>query len=176
MSTILFLNWMNSAGYTKSSDQCWDKAKKLKTTYRKIKDKHNKIGDGRKKWPFLDTMDAVLGDRPSTRPTVLIDTLGAEPAPAMRQSDEFQQEKDSQEIILPRPLPFKRPLKSHLRHSLKYTSQVCKSTLWYNFYNSMFYIKLPRWWHWSKSYPTWWVTTYWKMTTGNVFFNPVGYL
>lgn len=34
-------------------------------TYRKIKDKHNKTGEGRKKWPFLDAMDAVLGDRPS---------------------------------------------------------------------------------------------------------------
>ena len=45
-------------------------------------------------------MDAVLGDRPSTRPTVLIDTL-EEPATA-RQSDdhEFQQEEVSQQLYI----------------------------------------------------------------------------
>ena len=51
-------------------------------------------------------MDAVLGDRPSTRPTVLIDTLGTEPAPALRQSDEFQQEEDSQELSQDYSLPY----------------------------------------------------------------------
>ena len=33
---------MNEAGYEKTMEQCRDKAKKFKTTYRKIKDKHCK--------------------------------------------------------------------------------------------------------------------------------------
>ena len=70
---------MNEAGYEKTADQCRDKAKKLKTTYRKIKDKHGKTGEGRKRWVFLEAMDTVLGDKPSTRPAFLIDTL--EPIP-----------------------------------------------------------------------------------------------
>ena len=48
---------MNENGYQKSADQCRDKAKKLRTTYRKIRDKNGKTGEGRKKWPFLEAMD-----------------------------------------------------------------------------------------------------------------------
>ena len=67
---------MSQAGYAdKTADQCRDKAKKLKIRYRKIKDKHGKTGEGRSNWVFLDAMDMVLGDKPSTRPVVLVDTL-----------------------------------------------------------------------------------------------------
>ena len=67
---------MEEAGYQKSATQCRDKTKKLKKAYRAIKDKHGKTGEGRKKWLFLEVMDSVLGDKPATRPAVLIDTMG----------------------------------------------------------------------------------------------------
>lgn len=66
---------MVRAGHKRTAEQCRDKAKKLKGDYRKVKDTHNKTGEGRKKWKFLEAMDAVLADKPSTQPPVLIDTL-----------------------------------------------------------------------------------------------------
>lgn len=66
---------MCDAGFNKSAEKCREKAKKLKGEYRKIKDKHRITGEGRKKWKFLDAMDNVLADKPSTQPPTLIDTL-----------------------------------------------------------------------------------------------------
>ena len=66
---------MKKAGFERSAVQCREKAKKLKTEYRKIKDKHRVTGTGRKKWKHYDTLDAVLGDRPTTLPPVIVDTL-----------------------------------------------------------------------------------------------------
>ena len=66
---------MSEAGFEKSADQCREKAKKLKNEYRMMKDKHRKTGEGRKEWKFLNVMDNVLTDKPSTCPSVLIDTL-----------------------------------------------------------------------------------------------------
>lgn len=61
-------------GHSKSATQCREKAKKLKTEYRKVKDKRQVTGEGRKKWKFLEAMDNVLADKPSTQPSTLIDT------------------------------------------------------------------------------------------------------
>ena len=49
--------------------------KKLKSEYRKVKDGHNKTGTGRNNWRFLDALDAVIGDKPATKPPVVIDSL-----------------------------------------------------------------------------------------------------
>ena len=87
---------MNENGYQKSADQCRDKAKKLRTTYRKIKDKHGKTGEGRKKWPFLEAMDLVLGDKPSTHPLVLVDTLREEEQQEVALEHEGSQDNSSQ--------------------------------------------------------------------------------
>ena len=48
--------------------------KKLKSKYRKVKDGHKKTGTGRSSWRFLDAIDAVIGDKPATKP-VVIDSL-----------------------------------------------------------------------------------------------------
>ena len=69
---------MAEAGFEKTAEQCREKAKKLKAEYRKVKDQHKKTGQGREKWKFLEAMDAVLADKPATRPPVLIDTLDQE--------------------------------------------------------------------------------------------------
>ena len=63
---------MREAGFNRSTEQCRDKAKKLKSEYRKVKDRYNKSGSGRK--PF-DALDAVLGNKLATRPSVVVDTF-----------------------------------------------------------------------------------------------------
>ena len=64
-----------SVGFERSAVQCREKAKKLKSEYRKIKDKHRVTGTGRKKWKHYEALDAVLGDRPTTVPPFIVDTL-----------------------------------------------------------------------------------------------------
>ena len=65
---------LQKKGIDKTAEQCRAKMKKLKVDYRKVKDKHNKTGESRSNWKFFDTMDAVLGHRPTTRPPVVLDT------------------------------------------------------------------------------------------------------
>ena len=59
----------------KTADQCRTKMKKLKSEYRKIVDKHSQTGQGRTNWKYFDAMDVILGHRPTTRPSVVVDTL-----------------------------------------------------------------------------------------------------
>ena len=67
---------LTEAGFERTYQQCRDKLKKLKGDYRKIKDKRGKTGEGRyPEWDYFDAMDAVLGHKPATEPTVTIDTL-----------------------------------------------------------------------------------------------------
>ena len=66
---------MKEAGYDRSADQCREKAKKLKGEYRKIKDKEGKTGTGRINRKFFDVLDALLGNRPSTKPAITVDTF-----------------------------------------------------------------------------------------------------
>ena len=65
-------------GIHKSSDQCRAKMKKLKTDYRKVKDKNGKTGRGRSIWKYFDALDAILGHRPATKPPLLLDTAAEE--------------------------------------------------------------------------------------------------
>ena len=58
----------------KTAEQCRVKMKKFKIDYRKVKDKHNKTGETRSNWKFFDAIDAVIGHRPTTRPSVVLDT------------------------------------------------------------------------------------------------------
>ena len=75
---------MKEAGYNKNAEQCRDKAKKLKSEYRKVRDKNKITGNKRKTWKFMEVLDEVLGDRPATKPPIVIDT-----------SSENQDENDS---------------------------------------------------------------------------------
>ena len=45
-----------------------------KTKYREIKDNNNKTGRGRKSCKFYKELDKILGHRPASVPTVLLDT------------------------------------------------------------------------------------------------------
>ena len=68
---------MLEAGYERTGDPCRDKVKKLKGEYRKVTDSNGETGRGRKTCKFFDEMDAILGNRPATRPSVVVDTLDA---------------------------------------------------------------------------------------------------
>ena len=48
--------------------------KKLHQEYKKLKDNNGLTGRGRGKWRFFDAMDEILGNRPATRPPVVLDT------------------------------------------------------------------------------------------------------
>ena len=61
-------------GYYKTADQCSSKIKKLKFQYRKIKDSNKKTGEDRKEWRFYDAMNDVLGEKPSTQPSIVIES------------------------------------------------------------------------------------------------------
>lgn len=66
---------MKDSGYDRNFQQCRDKVKKLKVEYKKVKDKKKKTGTGKPTWEFFDDMDNILGDRPSTVPPVVLDSL-----------------------------------------------------------------------------------------------------
>ena len=67
---------MGESGFDRTFQQCRDKLKKLKSEYRKLKDKQGKTGEGKiKDWDYFDPMDAILGTKPATKPPVIVDTL-----------------------------------------------------------------------------------------------------
>ena len=66
---------MKEAGYVRTGVQCRDKIKKMKTEYKKIKDNNNQTGRDRKVWKFYDCMNDILGNKPATRPAIVVDTL-----------------------------------------------------------------------------------------------------
>ena len=47
---------------------------KLRYEYKKIKDKHGKTGEGKKKGKLFNAMDEVLGHRPATQPPITIES------------------------------------------------------------------------------------------------------
>ena len=62
------------AGHKRTPKQCKDKLKNLRQFYKDIKDGHEKSGYNSDNWPYFEMIDAVLGDRPATRPPVVVDT------------------------------------------------------------------------------------------------------
>ena len=63
------------AGYGRTGVQCRDKLKNLKSEYKKMKDNNSETGRRRKVWKFYGCMKDVLGNKPATRPALVIDTL-----------------------------------------------------------------------------------------------------
>ena len=51
----------------RSANQCRDKIRKLKGTYKKASDNNGKTGTGRAVWKFFDIMDRILGHRPASQ-------------------------------------------------------------------------------------------------------------
>ena len=49
--------------------------KKLRTLYKKVKNRIGLTGRGKYKIKFFDELNEILGSRPATRPGILLDTL-----------------------------------------------------------------------------------------------------
>ena len=64
---------MTESGFTRDWQQCKAKIKNLKFDYKKIKDHNGVTGNGRKTCKFFDKLDAILGHRPASAPSVLMD-------------------------------------------------------------------------------------------------------
>ena len=65
---------LQEQGYERNWKQCRAKIKNLKTKYREIKDNNKKTGRGRKSCKFFKELDKILGHRPASVPSALLDT------------------------------------------------------------------------------------------------------
>ena len=68
---------MKAAKFDRSAVQCREKMKKLRTLYKQVKDRNGLTGRGRYKMKFFDQLNEILGNRPATRPSTLLDTSDA---------------------------------------------------------------------------------------------------
>ena len=68
------LRGMTEAGYQRSATQCREKVKKLRADYKRIKDNNNLSGRDRKTSKIFEKLDEILGQRPATKPEVVIDS------------------------------------------------------------------------------------------------------
>lgn len=64
---------MNEEGYNRDGEQCKIKIKNLKKTYTTVKDHNNVTGNDKKTCPFFHELDTVLGHRPASAPTLVLD-------------------------------------------------------------------------------------------------------
>ena len=85
---------LQKTGSEKTAEQCRTKLKKLKLDYRKVKDKQNQTGRGRTSWRYFDAMDAVLAHRPTTRPSVVLDTTNSS-VEGREEPEENEEEEES---------------------------------------------------------------------------------
>ena len=66
---------MTAAGFQRTASQCRDRIKKLKKDYKKVKDYHSETGRERKQCKYYELLNDILGNKPSIKPAVVIDTL-----------------------------------------------------------------------------------------------------
>ena len=78
---------MREQGYNRDTEQCRKKVKNLKKHYREVKDNNKETGRGRKTCKFFEELDLILGHRPATVPTSLLDT-GDSPVSASTSNQE----------------------------------------------------------------------------------------
>ena len=65
---------LSKQGINREWKQCRAKVKNLKTQYREIKDNNGKTGRGRQSCKFFDKLDKILGHRPASVPSAVLDT------------------------------------------------------------------------------------------------------
>ena len=65
---------MQEQGYSRDWEQCRTKIKNLKKQYRVVKDHNGETGRGRKTCKYYKELDDILGHRPASAPTALLDT------------------------------------------------------------------------------------------------------
>ncbi|XP_023211224.1 uncharacterized protein LOC111614077 [Centruroides sculpturatus] len=65
---------MNENNYLVTGNQCDEKWRNLKKTYKKIKDGNKQTGRGRSQWEFFSMMDEILGQRPDIEPPAIFES------------------------------------------------------------------------------------------------------
>lgn len=90
---------MNKLGCNRDWEQCKTKIKNLKADYRNVKDNNGKTGRGRKSCKFYNELESILGHRPSSAPTVILDS-GASTSNNTSQIDLCQEETQTNGIQL----------------------------------------------------------------------------
>ena len=66
---------LQDAGFEKDWVQCRAKVKNLKTLYKKVKDSNATSGRARIVCPHFELLDSILGARPATEPTEIIEAM-----------------------------------------------------------------------------------------------------
>ena len=75
---VLISKKLQELGHSRDWKQCRCKIKNLKTMYKKVKDHNGVTGNGRKCFKFYQELDRILGHRPASAPTILLDTQAEE--------------------------------------------------------------------------------------------------
>ncbi len=65
---------LQATGYNRDRTQCRTKVKSLKKQYRVVKDHNGETGKGRKTCKFYEELDNIIGQRPASVSTALLDT------------------------------------------------------------------------------------------------------
>ena len=65
---------LHQLGYNRDWEQCRNKIKNLKKQCRLVKDHKSETGRGRKTCLFYSELDCILGHRPASVPSALLDT------------------------------------------------------------------------------------------------------
>ena len=67
---------MKEVGHDRDWQQCKTKVKNLKREYKVVKDNNGETGRARKTCKFFNQLDEILGHRPASTPTHIVDTSG----------------------------------------------------------------------------------------------------
>ena len=83
---------LQEQGYERDWKQCRTKIKNLKIKYREIKDHNGETGRGRKTCKFYKELDRILGHRPASVPSSLLDT--GDSSSTLVESQDSEEETD----------------------------------------------------------------------------------
>ena len=89
-------NKLHEMGFQRDWQECRTKIKNLKGDYKKVKDHNGVTGNGRKTCKFYDKLDAILGHRPASAPSTLLDT-GSLTQPTMESQEIADTEEEARD-------------------------------------------------------------------------------
>ena len=89
---------MAGYGYSRTGGQCRERIKKLKKDFKKTKDNLKQTGNGnrRKQCKFFDKLNEILGERPSIKPAVVIDSSSSSVNTSVASTTESLDSEDEQ--------------------------------------------------------------------------------
>ena len=91
---------LKEQGIKRDWKQCRAKVKNLKTKYRKVKDNNGKTGKGRQTCKFYSRLDVILGHRPASVPSALLDTGDSSGTTPEIEDDSEEEEIDGRKSTL----------------------------------------------------------------------------